>query len=279
MVSHCTLSSRVPTWSAEGRQDVVLHVQDARRVVRALDEGAQAARSRRCRCASSCRAARHARRRSPGAPDPSRRGRSRFSTGFGPTRTRHRQPCVVGGLPDLAGQGRADEARVLAGAAHHRQHARRIRGIPEQEVDHCVAVDLVVVEVVGVAHSRGGQDRRPLVVVLHPRQGDAETRPRSAARCSRFAPGSGTSRRGHRRSSRASRHPRTHVSLVPPPWLEFTTSEFSRRATRVRPAWRDVCTRSGRHQDERPQVDVAWCKPGFGEDRHRRQRQIVGCAM
>ena len=33
----------------------------------------------------------------------------------------------------------------------------------------------------------------------------------------------------------AAQHSITQVSLVPPPWLEFTTSDPSRSATRVRP--------------------------------------------
>ena len=59
---------------------------------------------------------------------------------------------------------------------------------------------------------------------------------------------------------------------MPPPWLEFTTSEPSFSATRVRPPGTMV-TWLAAGQHERPQIDVARREAGFGAGRAGRQRQ------
>ena len=65
---------------------------------------------------------------------------------------------------------------------------------------------------------------------------------------------------------------RIQVSLVPPPWLELTTSEPSFSATRVRPPGTMV-TRVAPGQHERAQIDVARREARRGTGRAGRQRQ------
>ena len=71
------------------------------------------------------------------------------------------------------------------------------------------------------------------------------------------------------RSSR-SRSASTQVSLLPPPWLEFTTRLPLRSATRVRPAGDHLDAVAAQH--ERPQVDVAALEVVVDEGGVPRQR-------
>ena len=64
----------------------------------------------------------------------------------------------------------------------------------------------------------------------------------------------------------------TQVSLVPPPWLEFTTSEPCFSATRVSPPG-TMRTRSRPRQHERPQIDVARRDAGLDAGRAGRERE------
>ena len=64
----------------------------------------------------------------------------------------------------------------------------------------------------------------------------------------------------------------TQVSLVPPPWLELTTSEPSFRATRVRPpGTMRTLVAAGEH--ERAQVDMARREAFLHQGRHGRERE------
>ncbi len=72
------------------------------------------------------------------------------------------------------------------------------------------------------------------------------SRPRAAGPWFRRAPCSAPASRGSPRFCSACQSASTQVSLTPPPWLELTTSEPSRIATRVRPpGQRCTCGRRG----------------------------------
>jgi hypothetical protein len=126
---------------------------------------------------------------------------------------------VVDRLPDLAGQRRAHQPRVLARRGDGRQHRGGVgpcraagsrwpcRPRPRHGVRHSPATAAP-----SAARSPIRRRRR--------RAGSARcgTPPRSGARCSRSARGSGTSRTARLRSCPACRYSSsTQVSLVPPP--------------------------------------------------------------
>ncbi len=106
----------------------------------------------------------------------------------------------------------------------------------------------------------------------------AGNRPRAGAPCSRPAPCSGPSRRGRSRCVRASSCLRlsaysssTQVSLVPPPWLELTTREPLRSATRVRPPGARRMRIAEQH--ERTQIEMARRDALVGDGRTGRERE------
>jgi hypothetical protein len=82
----------------------------------------------------------------------------------------------------------------------------------------------------------------------------------------------------HIRSSFSIQIVNTQVSLVPPPWLELTTSEPSFSATRVSPpgTMRDAIA-PGQH--ERPQIDMARRNAGFDAQVGQVDSASVGWAM
>ena len=107
------------------------------------------------------------------------------------------------------------------------------------EIERRARLDGVVALAEGVLHAqrRHASTARPCSTVSSGSAAAAtgDGAHRACARGSRRARGSATSSRGDRRCGSASQLSSTQVSLVPPPCEEFTTSEPSRSATRVRP--------------------------------------------
>ena len=155
------------------------------------------------------------------------------------------EPGGVERLPELGGERAAYGTRVLAGGAQAVDDASGVVSVEAQELEHRLRYDGLVMLAIrrfDVQRNHGGAQRlgetvaglgqeRHAVMRIH--EAREALRPLDVARHPVQMIGGAAQ---HAPSS-------TQVSLVPPPCEEFTTSDPSRSATRVRPPGTMVTSR------------------------------------
>ncbi len=218
-----------------GQEDEVLHVEDARRVVGALDEVSDLAEI--VGVVAQHGAEQGATERHHPLLDPLQELRQAVGRKACGLDLRQLVPGRVDALPHVAGDRGTHGAGIVARGADGGLDARRIALVEDQEVDHVLCGDVVMQALVGEVAGRTLQRRTPFVAVAfhgagHQRDSVTDLEEArhvlGALHVARHPEQGGCRPAEHQSSS-------TQVSLVPPPWLEFTTSEPFFSATRVRP--------------------------------------------
>ena len=156
----------------------------------------------------------------------------------------HLEPCRVQVLVHLGSDRTAHRARRFAGGMEAAVDRRRIRGIQNHQPEHVLGGEIAVLVVIHGDKPLGHERHRPW---LRPREAGLD----HLVRQQRHLVSDIEQACGVFGALDVARHPEelvggsaehrgtylatTHVSLVPPPCDEFTTSDPSRSATRVRP--------------------------------------------
>ena len=154
------------------------------------------------------------------------------------------QPGLVLRLPNLGGQRTAHRAGVFARCAQTGQDARRVALIAHHEVHHLARTHRLVA--LGVSGQQLADAQEAAPAALFRRLGLAQQRGLviDVEHAGGVFGALGVARHPVQVVCSTAEHgysSRIQVSLVPPPWDEFTTSEPSCKATRVRPPG-TICT-------------------------------------